>query len=668
MSSSWRDSILGEFTPQVARLTLAADPDGLLLDEVIIQGIRERGFDLIGFDDHVAFRFAYESQYRSAWDRGEATDLVVVLRSPLSDLTSLPFDLLQAGRRLAFSLGELFPALCTSVVAALDPADLDKLWAAQARFSPSMLGANATKDFVLRHVFEVAPELIANPAQLLRVLLHRHYRAVLIPRQFEDRLVAVLRQGGRFPDWPLERIVPDRSAFFRFLQERWPLFVDLVTDEGSRIGEPQRGFGFEFCGPAVLPFDHDDVRVYVDNLFAEGHLQPIRHPGAARLSGHWASAGVAVEPSKDLSRRLDTLLSAAGESLPGPDARHSDWLAFAQRWAQLRLLEHEAPLDLVAARARGLEELASAVQASFSDWVTRRFAGLHSQPARPPVMVHHIARALALDRQEQGGRVALVVVDGLALDQWFALRSHLISGDPGWSFSHNGVFAWLPTLTGVSRQAIFAGRPPIYFPDSVLTTDQEPRVWTQFWVDHGLKASDVAYAKRLGESQSLAQVQAAIDQGTVKALGLVVDTVDRIMHGMELGSRGMHNQIRQWAEEGFLARLFELLLDAGFRVHLTADHGNVEAVGCGTPGEGSLADLRGQRARIYPSVELRDRFASAFPGTMSWSGVGLPEGCHVLFAPSGKAFAPTGSRVVVHGGASLEELIVPFVRVERTSA
>ncbi len=30
---SWRNLILKEFTPQVARLTLVADPDGLLLEE-----------------------------------------------------------------------------------------------------------------------------------------------------------------------------------------------------------------------------------------------------------------------------------------------------------------------------------------------------------------------------------------------------------------------------------------------------------------------------------------------------------------------------------------------------------------------------------------------------------------------------------------------------------
>ena len=79
--SNWRDQILREFTPNVARLTLVADPDGLLLEEGVLAGIRERGFELIPFEDHIAFRYAYESKFRSRWDQGEQTDLVVVLRS-----------------------------------------------------------------------------------------------------------------------------------------------------------------------------------------------------------------------------------------------------------------------------------------------------------------------------------------------------------------------------------------------------------------------------------------------------------------------------------------------------------------------------------------------------------------------------------------------------------
>ena len=106
--SNWREEILKEFTPNVARLTLVADPDGLLMEEGILAGIRARGFELIPFEDHIAFRYAYETKFRSRWDKGEQTELVVVLRAAASDLATLPYDLLQAGRQLSFSLGEIF--------------------------------------------------------------------------------------------------------------------------------------------------------------------------------------------------------------------------------------------------------------------------------------------------------------------------------------------------------------------------------------------------------------------------------------------------------------------------------------------------------------------------------------------------------------------------------
>src|SRR5207247_4779101 len=78
--ANWRDTILKNFKPKISRLTLVADPDGLLTEEGMLSAIRDRGFDLIPFDDSIAFRFAYESQYRSQWDKGQNTDLVVVLR------------------------------------------------------------------------------------------------------------------------------------------------------------------------------------------------------------------------------------------------------------------------------------------------------------------------------------------------------------------------------------------------------------------------------------------------------------------------------------------------------------------------------------------------------------------------------------------------------------
>jgi hypothetical protein len=69
-TDSWRYQILQDFAPQVAPLTLVADPDSLLTEEDLLQAIQARGFELIPFEDPVAFRFTYESKYRTRQERG----------------------------------------------------------------------------------------------------------------------------------------------------------------------------------------------------------------------------------------------------------------------------------------------------------------------------------------------------------------------------------------------------------------------------------------------------------------------------------------------------------------------------------------------------------------------------------------------------------------------
>lgn len=660
--SSWRDQILREFTPQVSRLTLVADPDGLLAEEGVLQGIWERGFDLIPFEDHMAFRFAYESKYRSRWDRGELTDLVVVLRAQAHDLRSLPYDLLQAGRKLHFNLGDLFPNLSYSVVAALDRADFEALYRAQAQHKPGKLGDNATRDFVLRHVFEIAPELIKQTSALLRVLLRRHYQGQRVPPILDERLIQILRQGGRFKDWPLERIVPDREAFFYYLQERWPIFLGrLAADEGQATHEVEAAYGLAYPGPAVIPFGHDDVRVYIDSLFLDGILRPISYPQAHVLAHQWVAVGLRTNPQADRLRRLERLVKAVEASIPAPEVRHQDWLAFAQRWAELLTLWHQAK----PARDEQLYGIQEEVDVAFLAWIQKRYGSLHNQPAIPPVMLHHVPRALArhLERSREG-KIALVLLDGLALDQWIVLREALLQQRPDLKFREGTIFAWLPTTTAVSRQAAFAGKCPIYYPESIHTTNNEARLWTQFWINEGLAQAEIAYARGLGDEAGLSVVEDALSHPRVHVVGLVVDKVDKIMHGMELGTAGMHSQVRQWAMTGFMVKLLNLLFEHGFGVFLTSDHGNIEAIGIGRPSEGAVADLRGERVRIYPDQALRARVRERFPSAIEWPAIGLPDDFLPLLAPNRCAFVPKGKHIVGHGGISIEELVVPFVQIE----
>ena len=99
---------------------MAADPDGLLLEATLLEAVRARGFEIVTFEDPIAFRFDYESRFRSRWDRGEGAGPEVVVRTEGHDAATLPYDLAQAGRRLSFGLGDLFPALAYPVVASLD--------------------------------------------------------------------------------------------------------------------------------------------------------------------------------------------------------------------------------------------------------------------------------------------------------------------------------------------------------------------------------------------------------------------------------------------------------------------------------------------------------------------------------------------------------------------
>ncbi len=677
--SSWRDAILNDFVPNVSKLTLVADPDCLLSEEKLALGLRGRGFDLIEFSDPVEFRYDYESQYRSIWDRGAHTDLVVILRLQDAELESLPYDLLQAGRKLSFNLGDLFPSLSYPVIEKLDRSLLDALFEAQRKSSPDRMGDNATKDFILRHVFGIAAELIANEVELLRALLRLHYGKLQLPLMLAERFIQVLKGNDGFKAWPLSEIVPDDEAFFAFLQERWPVF--LSTEYGVRGEEKDvrsskcgvrevetpyesRTKCFHYPGPEHLPVDHQDVVIYLDNLFLEGKLSPVELPEAhsALRTTHYAFGVSGVD---DDELRISRLFGLVEKELPTAEARYSDWTAFALKWAELSSLVHCGNSTEYQTRLR---EIGDALNTTFAAWLADHYSSLINLPPTNPAMLHHVPRRLARDIEDSGSsRAALIVVDGLALDQWVTIRQFLQKQDANLLMRESATFAWIPTLTSVSRQSIFSGKPPLYFPSSINSTNSEEKLWKQFWEGHGLSRLDVVYQRGLGDGDAVSVLDSAIHPGKTKVVGLVVDKVDKIMHGMQLGSAGMHNQIKQWCQGGFLAALVGQLLEYGYEVWLTADHGNIQCEGKGRPSEGVIAETRGERVRVYHTPELRAQVAGTFPFAHEWHPDGLPADYFPLVAGGRDAFVKLGEAIVGHGGVAIEEVIVPLVKFERKS-
>ena len=183
-------------------------------------------------------------------------------------------------------------------------------------------------------------------------------------------------------------------------------------------------------------------------------------------------------------------------------------------------------------------------------------------------------------------------------------------------------------------------------------------------MDHGVASHEIVYLKGLGDPSTLEAVEEALSKPKLKVIGAVVDKVDRIMHGMELGAAGMHNQVRQWAAEGFLSCAFGSACSQTdslcFSLPIMAMWSPLAAEG---RKRGSPLTFVGNARGSIPTPVLRANVAARFPAAISWKPIGLPENFLPLLSADRSAFVQEGHRTVAHGGITLEETIVPFIRV-----
>ena len=648
--ASWRDTILKNFKPKISRLTLVADPDGLLTEEGMLTAIKDRGFDLIPFDDPIAFRYAYESQYRRKWDTGQTTDLVVVLRSAESQLDKLPFDLLKAGRQLPLALHQFFPKLNYKVIAGLDREYLDDVDEAYQKHDGNQLTERETKEFVLMHCFGMVPKLIKTPVQLLKELLSLHSRKVLLPDFLEEHLLESLTKEATFAHWPLADILTSREKFLRFLQDEWKLFLASLSDKSQQCR---------------VPFSHEDVRAYIDTFFLDGSLTPVDREDVTNLPA-WVMTGVAHDPKADAVRRFRGLREKFESTFPVADVSHKEWQQAAQRWAELVVLRWEWDEALDDADRTAWDTLHTKLEDTFGRWMQNRYGSLHNLPyQQQPVMVHQISRFMAFERNRKKlPKIALLVLDGLAFDQWLLLKKKLEATDKAWRFQESTAFAWVPTLTSVTRQSIFAGEPPLYFPTSLETTSKERTHWLRFWDDQGVQKNAVELVTNIKGADD-SNLELALTNPRLSVLGIIWNQIDDLVHTAIMKTAGLHLLVNKWIAEGHLQKLLMRLHQEGFVVYLTADHGNVAATGVGNPREGVLVEQKGKRVRVYDRNEFLEEVANKFPESIRWPNYGLPPARHVLLAGNLKAFTDAGNEVVSHGGIALEEVLVPFVAISR---
>jgi len=399
-----------------------------------------------------------------------------------------------------------------------------------------------------------------------------------------------------------------------------------------------------FCSGEPTPWSStfDGARLETAQLFAAGVLQPVTTQATLPA---WAAVGIRSQSDEE---RAEELLQDPPVALPPVEAEQ--WGLVAQWWGQIRALVATAPEPLRSRAWTAWEELDRA----FFPWLRGNYGLLLSSASSWPSAVHRIAPFLARRlREGTAERVMLVVLDGLGYTQWAHLRDRLQCKE----VESGAVFAMLPTYTTVSRQAIFAGRLPATYPDTLWTTSRERQRWEDFWATEGIPVTSVAYHRVNGRFPL-----DHIDFGISRAIGVVVNAVDDLMHSSELfGDAQLLANLDVWVQNAFLDDLVNRSDAAGIETWITADHGNIECLGTGRPGQGDLIEAAGKRLLRFPNQVLRD--SSGVRGIV-WNAIpGLPNDAAALLIAASRA-AYTNQRLSVsHGGLSLDEVVIPLARV-----
>ncbi|WP_051258537.1 BREX-3 system phosphatase PglZ [Atopococcus tabaci] len=369
-----------------------------------------------------------------------------------------------------------------------------------------------------------------------------------------------------------------------------------------------------------------------------------------------------------VSKSLLVQFKSKGQYLYKPPAYHADLkLKLPNDYDESAFLRLGREIGLY--RAFGMKHLEpinesriKQINNHFQIWLREQYGGLPTKSStQSPRMVHNIPSVL---NRKTNGRLALIVMDGMSFSQWSIIENYLYQ--QGVESEVDATFSWIPSITSVSRQAIFSGAPPHQFSDSIHSTNKEEKKWKEFWEKQGLTSKEVVYKRSLG-FKDINVKESNIGRPETKVFGGVIDVVDQFIHGARQGLNSVHSELRLWLKGGYLLDFLEALFQLNYDVYVTSDHGNIEAVGSQTIRQGVLSEVNGQRVRIYESDMLRARTVNGLEEDCSfeWDSHYLPGNYKPLIAKDYYAFIRKNEKVIVHGGTHIEEVVVPFVRVYR---
>jgi CheY-like chemotaxis protein len=326
----------------------------------------------------------------------------------------------------------------------------------------------------------------------------------------------------------------------------------------------------------------------------------------------------------------------------------------------------------------------------FFKYISRNYASWVSpKSTEGPVMSHQLMKFKVLPHLEPGVPLFFVLIDNLRFDQWKAIQP--VFAESFRIQEEDTFYSILPTATQYSRNAIFAGMLPIEIEKKF------PALWKNDDEEGGKNLDEETYLrdhlKRQGhgnvrfsytkitnnhDGQKLVENMHNLMQNDLNVI--VYNFVDMLSHArteMEVlkelaGDEASYRSITlSWFEHSPLHQALKKLTDKKVNIVLATDHGSTRVK---TPSKvigdrQTTANLRYKHGRNL-DYDAKDVLAFRDPRE-----VGLPvpnvnssyifaKGDHYLCYPNNyNHYVNYYRNSFQHGGISLEEMIIPVVRM-----
>lgn len=259
-----------------------------------------------------------------------------------------------------------------------------------------------------------------------------------------------------------------------------------------------------------------------------------------------------------------------------------------------------------------------------------------------------VDKILANIKSDDPEKTALICFDCMGYAEWYLLQEYLSNN--GLSFTDTALFTMLPSVTCISRSAIFRGSRDVFNIKSPGMSD-EAKAFKEYFTG---KETKYFTEKDLITDDSLLGYD---------CISILYNFFDDLCHSTkfppnETGKQLYFDAVRAYLKKSLVSQTLQTLRSNGFIIYICSDHGSVVAFGNGKKFDKYLIDSFAKRAIIIPAeASLLIEYTKIKIPFIDDKLIALPEGRTM--------FANKNQIEINHGGITVEEMVVPFIKIKQ---